>query len=143
MICQLDHVNISVVNLDRTVGFLRIAFPEFRVRGGGYGRFDGGTSEWLHLGLDELYVSINTSTQILEARDKPDGNHETGINHVGFAVKDVEGLLDKYELAGFQCELKKELPARQRLYVRDADGIIWEFIQYLSDDFAVRNDYSI
>jgi catechol 2,3-dioxygenase-like lactoylglutathione lyase family enzyme len=143
MLCQLEHVNISVVDLDRTVVFLRIAFPQFRVRGGGQGQFAGGTSEWLHLGLDELYVSLNTSSLIVAPREKPDESHESGINHVGFIVEDVEDLQRQYEAAGFVCELVNELPSRQRMYVADADGIIWEFIQYLSADFAVRNDYSI
>jgi catechol 2,3-dioxygenase-like lactoylglutathione lyase family enzyme len=142
MLCQLDHVNISVVDIDRTVAFLRIAFPEFRIRGGGKGKFGEVTTEWLHLGLDELYVSVNTA-QPIEPREKPHEAQETGINHVGFIVEDRDDLLSKYQAAGFQCEPVNELPSRKRLYVRDADGIVWEFIQYLSDDFAVRNDYSI
>ena len=143
MACRLDHVNISVVNLDRTLAFLHIAFPVFRVRGGGTGTFDGGTSEWLHVGLDDVYVSLNASSRILESRKKPDENWETGINHAGFVVEDVEALQRKYETAGFECELVKELRSRKRMYVADADGIIWEFIQYLSDDPAICNDYSI
>ena len=143
MMCQLEHVNISVVDLDRAVAFLQIAFPEFRIRGDGQGEFADGTSAWLHLGRDELYVSLNTSSLLTAAREKPAEQYETGINHVGFVVVDVEALLRSYEAAGFMCELKHELPARKRLYVADADGIIWEFVEYLSDDFAVRNDYSI
>lgn len=29
------------------------------------------------------------------------------------------------------------------MYVTDQDGIMWEFIQYLSDDPAVQNDNSL
>jgi catechol 2,3-dioxygenase-like lactoylglutathione lyase family enzyme len=142
MICQLDHVNISVADIDRTVAFLRIAFPELRIRGGGKGQFGEVATEWLHLGLDELYVSINTANPI-EEREKPHESAETGINHVGFIVEDRDDLLSKYQAAGFTCEPVDELPSRKRLYVADGDHIIWEFIQYLSDDFGVRNDYSI
>lgn len=141
MICQLDHVNISVVDLDRTVAFLRIAFPELRVRGGGKGQFGEVATAWLHLGLDELYVSVNASSPI-EVRQPREGQ-ETGINHVGFIVEDVDDVQRKFEAAGFTCKPVQELPSRKRLYVEDADYITWEFIEYLSDDFAVRNDYSI
>jgi catechol 2,3-dioxygenase-like lactoylglutathione lyase family enzyme len=142
MLCQLDHVNVSVVDIQRTIAFLRIAFPEFRIRGGGTGYFGKVKTEWLHLGLDELYVSLNTAYPI-EPRHKPHEAQETGINHVGFIVEDVDDVHSKYAAAGFKCEPVNELPSRKRLYVADADEIIWEFIQYLSDDFAVRNDYSI
>jgi catechol 2,3-dioxygenase-like lactoylglutathione lyase family enzyme len=142
MICQLDHVNISVVDVDRTVAFLRVAFPEFRIRGGGKGNSGEVPTEWLHVGLDELYVSVNTANPI-EAREKPHEAQETGINHVGFIVENVDDVQSEYEAAGFKCEPVNELPSRKRLYVADADHIIWEFIQYMSDDFAIRNDYSI
>ncbi len=142
MTCQLDHVNISVVDIDRTVAFLRIAFPEFIVRGGGQGEYQGATTAWLHLGIDELYVSVNTTSKTV-TRQQPHGVPETGINHVGFIVENVDDVQGKYEAAGFRCVPVDELPSRKRLYVDDSDGIQWEFIQYMSDDFAVRNDYSI
>jgi hypothetical protein len=31
---------------------------------------------------------------------------------------------------------------RKRVYFHDADGLEWEFVQYLSDDPAGRNDHS-
>lgn len=142
MTCQLDHVNIAVVDVGRTVAFLRIAFPEFVVRGGGQGEYKGVATAWLHLGIDELYVSINTTGNIV-TRPKSREIAETGINHVGFIVENVDEVQGKYEAAGFKCAPVDELPSRKRLYVVDSDGIQWEFIQYLSEDFAVRNDYSI
>jgi catechol 2,3-dioxygenase-like lactoylglutathione lyase family enzyme len=138
----LDHVNISVVDVDRTVALLRIAFPEFIVRGSGKGEYQGATTAWLHLGIDELYVSINTAGNIL-TQHRSYEMPETGINHVGFIDENVDDLQGKYEAAGFRCSPVDELPSRKRLDVDDADGIQWKFIQYMSDDFAVRNDYSI
>lgn len=141
MLCQLDHVNISVVDLQRTVDFLRIAFPDFPVRGGGEGEYQGCKNAWLHTGPDHLYVSVNTDCRIAEPGHR--SQQQAGINHVGFMVDDVADVQGKYEAAGFRCDPVNELPSRKRLYVIDADGIQWEFIQYMSDDPAVRNDYSI
>jgi hypothetical protein len=141
MLCRLDHVNVSVVSNDRAIEFLQIAFPDLRVRGGGQTAGEGWTGAWLHLGNDDLYVSLNEATTV-EVGDR-NGMVSTGINHVGFTVDDMEELLRKYEAAGFKCSAMDESPARKRLYVTDADHIMWEFIEYLSDDPAVRNDYSI
>jgi catechol 2,3-dioxygenase-like lactoylglutathione lyase family enzyme len=141
MICQLDHVNVSVVSNNGAIEFLRIAFPQLRVRGGGPTAGEGFTGAWVHLGTDELYVSLNEATTI--AVDDRQGMQSTGINHVGFMVDDVDDLMAKYGAAGFKCSPTDESPSRKRLYVTDADHIMWEFIEYLSDDPAVRNDYSI
>jgi catechol 2,3-dioxygenase-like lactoylglutathione lyase family enzyme len=143
MTCRLEHVNITVVDMDRAIAFVRIAFPEFRVRGGGTGDFGGSVTRWAHLGVDEVYVSLNACDRIVEPRRKPTELEETGINHVGFVVDGVRDLQRKYEAAEFECQLIDELPSRLRLYVADSDGIIWEFVEYLSDDVAIRNDYSI
>jgi len=144
MTCELDHVNVSVIDLDRTTEFLRIAFPDFWVRGGGEGKWEGGTSAWRHLGIDSLYVSINTTSHLQAAGSvAPDATERTRINHIGFIVADVDDLQAKYDAAGFKTDPISELPSRKRLYVVDADNIMWEFVQYMSDDPAVRNDYSI
>jgi hypothetical protein len=44
---------------------------------------------------------------------------------------------------GHKCSYMEEPPARLRMYVTDSDNIMWEFIQYLSDDPAVQNDNSV
>ena len=138
---QLDHANVNVLNIDRAVEFLSTALPGFRVRGGGTTDREDRTERWLHFGSDDVYVCLNESS--LGRPTERNGREETGINHVGFTVDDVDALLAAYESGGFRCARMDESPSRLRLYVTDADGITWEFIQYLSDDPAVRNDYSV
>lgn len=138
---RLDHVNLNVLNIDRAVRFLRIALPEFRVRGGGTTDHGDWTESWQHFGSDDVYVCLNESS-----RGRPserNGREETGINHVGFTVDDVDALLAAYESAGFRHARMDESPSRLRLYVTDRDGITWEFIQYLSDDPAVKHDCAV
>ena len=72
-----------------------------------------------------------------------DGSQQTGINHAGFVVVDLEKLHGRYAAAGFECPAMDESPARLRVYVTDHDNIMWEFIEYLSDDPAVQNDNSV
>jgi catechol 2,3-dioxygenase-like lactoylglutathione lyase family enzyme len=141
MAFHFDHVNITVVSIERARGFLGIAFPHFGVRGGGQGEHDGMQTAWEHFGTDEEYISLNQTSEVeLCARD---GSRQTGLNHLGFVVYDLSKLHERYEAAGFKCTYLEEPPARLRMYVMDQDGIQWEFIQYLSDDPAVQNDNTI
>ena len=67
----------------------------------------------------------------------------SGFNHLGWEVDDVADVEQRLLAAGYPSYLKEhDHPARLRTYVYDADGNDWEFIQYLSDDPAARNDYS-
>lgn len=141
MAFHFDHVNVSVVSIDRAAEFLNIAFPHFRIRGSGGGEYEGVRSAWAHLGTDEEYISLN-ETGNMEVGSR-NGSKLTGINHVGFVVLDLETLHGKYEAAGHKCSFMNEAPARLRMYVTDQDSIMWEFIQYLADDPAVQNDNSV
>ena len=49
MAARLDHANLTVRDLGEAVRFLRAAFPDFRVRGGGP---DWTGSRWVHVGND-------------------------------------------------------------------------------------------
>ena len=141
MTCEFDHVNLTVVDIERATEFLTLAFPDFRVRGGGESDHGDRHDKWIHLGTDDLYVCLNETTEVRKVARN--GTEETGLNHVGFIVDDVDDLLHKYEALGLKCAPTDETPSRKRLYVTDHDALTWEFVEYLSDDPAVRNDYSV
>ena len=138
---RLEHTNITVVSVDRAIEFLTTAFGHYAVRGGGETMHEGQKGRWLHLGADDTYIALQESEGV-EVTPR-NANTETGINHVGFVVDDVDGIMARMVAAGHKHSLVEELPSRRRLYVDDFDGITWEFVEYLSDDPAVRNDYSI
>ncbi|MFQ6130453.1 MAG: VOC family protein [Armatimonadota bacterium] len=141
MNCRLEHANITVLDIDRAVEFLTTAFPHFRVRGGGQSDHGTWRRKWLHVGTDSTYVALEQTTIAAKAERRPE--RETGINHAGFEVDDVADILRKMEAAGYKGTMAEPHPFRKRLYVTDADGITWEFVEYLSDDPAERNDYSL
>ena len=141
MAFHFDHVNITCVSIERAREFLQIAFPHFRVRGGGEGQQADMQTAWEHFGTDEEYISLN-QTSAMEVTSR-DGSRVTGINHAGFVVCDLPKLHERYAAAGHKCSYMEEPPARLRMYVTDSDNIMWEFIQYLSDDPAVQNDNSV
>ena len=138
---RLEHANITVVDMDRAVGFLTTAFPHLEVRGGGEADRGDRKERWLHLGTEDTYIALTATTVTSVAERNP--TTQTGINHVGFDVDDVDEIMGRMAARGHKHSLMEELPSRRRLYVTDDDGITWEFIEYLSDDPDVRNDYSI
>ena len=143
MQCYIEHANVAVLDMDEAIRFLTIALPHFRVRGGGESADGEKWKKWCHLGTDTIYIAIEQSSAV----EKPKAGGESPaarINHVGFVVDDVAEVQRKAETAGYaRNALVDESPARRRLYVDDGSGLTWEFVEYLSDDPAVRNDYSV
>jgi catechol 2,3-dioxygenase-like lactoylglutathione lyase family enzyme len=140
MTLRLDHANLTVRDLDGTVRFLQTAFPDFRIRGGGAGA-DG--RRWLHVGNDDAYLALN------EARDEPSEawtpySGKPGLNHLGFEVDDADALRARLREAGYlDTTVPNSHPARKRVYFNDADGNDWEFVEYLTEDPAMRHDYEL
>ena len=134
---KLEHANLSVENADAMEHFLQAAFPDFRRRGEG---LDGQGRPWRHVGNDAFYVALQTVPT--NTQRTPYGN-QTGLNHLGWEVDDLEALVMRMHSAGFEPNLAAdEHPARSRRYFFDPDGNDWEFVQYLVDDVRERNDYS-
>lgn len=132
MINQLEHANIRVRSIDRTIEFLTTALPGFRVRGGG----GDGDHRWVHLGSDYSYVALSQD-------DRRERGKGPGLNHLGFVIDDWEGVSGRLEAAGYKKgSLPDDHPHHKRIYYLDGDGLEWEFVQYFSDDPAERNDYS-
>jgi len=134
---RLEHANLSVQNTDAMTRFLLAAFPEFRVRGEGT---DDHGRPWRHVGNDDFYVALQTVPE--NRRRTPYGN-DTGLNHLGWEVDDLDALEARLGAAGFTCNMHADAhPARDRRYFYDPDGNDWEFVRYRSLDPAERNDYS-
>lgn len=131
MTVSLEHVNLTVGSIDKTVRFLTAAFPEFQIRGRGL--HEG--NPWTHIGTDETYIALNES---------PVARAERGpLNHIGFVVDNAEAVTTRLREAGFEEGMVvAPHPHRTRKYFLDGDGIEWEFVEYFSKDPAERNDYS-
>ena len=132
----LEHANITVNDLQEAVKFFQIAFPHFKIRGGGIS-----TREWVHLGDDDTYLAIN---QAKLSDLKVDKDYDKiGINHIGFVVQDVEEIATNLLKNGYKRDFPKEIEQfRIRDYFADADGNQYEFIQYLSDKPEEKNRYT-
>lgn len=133
---RLEHANLSVTDIDATTRFLSAAFPGFTIRGEGH---DSAGRPWRHVGDANCYLALQAVPEA--TRRRPYGN-DTGLNHLGWEVTDLEALERRLRTAGFEPNMHADPhPARRRTYFYDPDGNDWEFVQYLSDDPAERNRY--
>ncbi|MCJ8288628.1 MAG: VOC family protein [Crocinitomicaceae bacterium] len=131
----LEHANITVNNLESSITFFKTAFPDFVIRGGG----DTNGRKWIHLGNEITYIALNESAeQQMTTKDYSN----SGINHLGFVVEDVEIIAERLLAAGFKRDYPKQIENyRIRDYFADTDGNQYEFVQYLSDKISERNYY--
>jgi catechol 2,3-dioxygenase-like lactoylglutathione lyase family enzyme len=140
MTTRLEHANLAVRDIDEAIRFVRTAFPEFKIRG------EGKTWQgwrWVHVGTDDVYLALNEAPEAPAERWVPYAG-KPGLNHLGFEVADAEAVRARLAAAGYRdSTVPNEHPHRRRVYFHDAEGNDWEFVQYLSDDPALRHDYDL
>lgn len=134
----VEHANLTVSNIDHSIAFLQTALPGFSVRHRGQSEL----YRWCHIGTEHTYLAL----QDVVNRDKIDRTPylDSGINHIGLVTQDVDGVRQRLLAAGYQeNDIETTHPWRKRCYFWDPNGIEWEFVEYLSDDPAQRNDYHL
>jgi catechol 2,3-dioxygenase-like lactoylglutathione lyase family enzyme len=137
---RLEHVNLVVRDIDAALRFLRTALPSFEVRHDGHNRAG---VRWVHVGTPECYIALMAST-VEPAQPWTPYTGRPGVNHLAFEVDDVEALRRRMTAAGYRdTTVPNKHPARRRVYFSDTDGNDWEFVEYLTADPALRNDYAL
>jgi len=140
MSIRIEHANMIVRDVDGMIAYLHTAFPDHRLRGEGKGFFG---ARWVHFGDDYTYIALSEATaepaeQWVPYAGKP------GTNHLGFEVDDVGSLRARLLAAGYEeSTVPNTHPHRRRVYFHDPEGNDWEFVEYLSEDPAERNDYKL
>ena len=132
MSSQVEHINITVQDLDAAIRFVETALPDFQVRH----REESNGRQWAHVGTQSSYLA-------LEERSPAGGRG--AFNHVGVAVDDLPAVVERLRVAGYRPGYGEgkifSAPSRLRAYYLDPDSNEYEFIQYLTDDPVARNSY--
>ena len=138
---MLEHVSLTVRDLEAETAFLLCAFPAYRVRGGGETEQDGWTQAWRHVGDDDTYIALYEAMP--DAGDRPPAHSFVpSANHIGYRVDDAEALRQRLLAAGYrEGFIPAPHPERRRVYFLDPAGFEWEFVEYFSDDPERRNRY--
>ena len=117
---RLDHVNISVRDLDVSAGFYAALFGlELKEQG------DNGVIRWCIIGAPDRFYLCLAELRCAEGF-KPEGIH---INHVGFVVDDIDETVRRIHGLGLQLQNNDatvDWPRSRSAYVKDPDGILIE-----------------
>ncbi len=122
----LEHVNLTVTDLDASVAFYRELLG-FEVRWRGQALGEKGPVRACHVGNDRVYLAL------FEAEEPGRGSPEygrAGLNHFGFVVDDLEETRRRIGAAGAQPHFEPEYEPGRRIYVFDPDGIEIELVHY-------------
>ncbi|MEL7486462.1 MAG: VOC family protein [Pseudomonadota bacterium] len=140
----LEHCNLTVSDLDKTINFFLAVFPEFSLRHKGVledALPDGGVQKtpWAHVGTDESYLALQAPPIGHEFKQ----NKNNYFNHMGFVVDDIDETLERVKDAGCS-NLRTDYshPHRLRAYAWVFDGTVLEFVQYKSENAEERNCYA-
>ena len=137
---HLEHLNLVVKDMQKTLDFYQVVFPHWKVRGGGTSDWYGHPRNWLHFGDDYHYLTFNDNGTG-DNRDLK--SHQVGLAHFAFVTNDIKGLMSRLQHAGFLEKIPFEKNEnRGNVYYLDPNGYEVEFVTYYSDLPALMNQYN-
>lgn len=121
---RLEHVNVTVSDIERTATMLMEVFS-WRIRWRGQAASGGST---IHVGNDGDYLAVymppgGASAPHAYAKGAP-------LNHVGVAVDDLDETERRVKAVGLTPFNHGDYEPGRRFYFFDADGIEWEVVSY-------------
>ena len=138
---MLEHVSLTVRDIDAMTRFLCTAFPDFHTRGSGANVNQGWSQNWSHVGNNDQYIALYEAKPNA-APPQPAHTTAPSANHIGAVVDDVESVRSRLISAGYtEGFVPEPHPHRRRVYFVDPEGFEWEFVEYFSTDVEKRNQY--
>lgn len=136
---QLEHINLIVKDIPETLKFYQAAFPHWKVRGGGEADWYGYPRKWVHFGDDYQFITFNDNGT---GQNRDLKGHDLGLAHFGLVSNDVKGIMDRLIQAGFEENVAYDNDGfRANVYFLDPNGFEVEFVQYMTDQPELRNQY--
>ena len=136
---QLEHLNLVVIDIEASVDFYLAAFPHWKIRGQGTGEWFGKARRWLHIGDDFQYLTLNDDG---EGEVRSHNGHQVGVSHFAFVTNNLDVIRQRLIDAGYPVFSEgNPTDYRKNVYFLDPAGFEVEFVEYLSDQPALRNQY--
>lgn len=135
---QLEHINLVISDIPASLRFYQAAFPHWKIRSQGEGEWYGKKRHWVHFGDDYQYLALSDHG-VGENRDL--AGHQVGLAHFAFVTHNLDAVISRLKQAGFEIDSDGAVNAfRRNVYYIDPDGYEVEFVEYLSDLPAERNN---
>lgn len=135
---RLEHINIVVSDIERSLVFYKAAFPHWKVRAKGEADWFGIKRNWVHFGDDFNFITLNDNGT---GENRLRETNQLGLAHFAYVTNNVEAVVKRLVDAGFEVSIKGgENPHRANYYFNDPDGFEVEFVQYFSDIPEERNN---
>jgi hypothetical protein len=131
MITKIEHVNITVPDIDAAVSFLKIIAPDFKIKKDEKPLND---KRWMHIGNNEYYFALQEAPINTNPKRQNQSYINYGFNHIGLIVKGIETIEKKLIEAGYNKGINTPKEQfRKRIYYYDNAGFEWELVEYLSE----------
>ncbi len=123
----LEHVNLTVADLDRSAKFYGELLG-LKVRW----RRESGSADTpaIHLGDDRSYLALFAADPATAQRLAEPQYSRVGFNHVGFVVDDLDAKVKWLNEQGIETEIEAAYEPGRRAYFYDPDGIEVELVEY-------------
>jgi hypothetical protein len=136
MITKIEHVNITVPDIDAAVSFLKIVASDFKIMKDEKALND---KRWMHIGNKEFYFALQETPIKTEPKKANQTYINYGFNHIGLVVNNIDEIEKKLIRSGYNKGIDTPLEKfRKRIYYYDNAGFEWELVEYLSDNMEDR-----
>jgi catechol 2,3-dioxygenase-like lactoylglutathione lyase family enzyme len=139
MVAYLEHVNMTVPDIDAAIAFLQVVEPRLTVR---HDETPEGSYRWAHVGVENSYIALQEPHLGSDPNDDRRPYIDYGMNHIGWVVDDIDAVIDRLEANGYRKGIPGETNQyRRRVYYYDSAGFEWEIVAYDTEDLAERYSY--
>jgi hypothetical protein len=128
---KLEHVNLTVPDIDEAIRFISIVAPDFSVR---RDEKPENSYRWAHIGNDEFYFALQ-EPHIGANPEYPRMAYKNyGANHIALVVSNLSEIESNLIKSGYRRSIATPKEKhRKRLYFFDRFNFEWELVEYVSD----------
>lgn len=127
---RIEHINITVPDIDAAISFLNIIAPDFEVR---KNQQSPDNYRWTHIGNDRYYFALQEAHIDSVPQNRLQAYKNYGVNHIALIVSNLQDIEAKLAAAGYQRGIEVPIEKyRKRAYYYDQAGFEWELVEYMS-----------
>lgn len=100
---RIEHINITVPDIDEAIRFLKIVAPDFEVR---KDKKPSNSYRWAHIGNETYYIALQEPHLDVDSKNRSRPYKNYGINHVALVVSNIIEIQEKLIKSGYKKGLE-------------------------------------